>query len=82
MKTAKKFKPLGKDEIDPIENWLELNEIISNAVSFVRFIAEDRKIDDKSLTLEEIREEAQAYISDFDECLEKARRQKRTHENR
>jgi hypothetical protein len=66
---TKKFKRLGKNETEPIENWLELNSVISDAVSFVRFIADDGKIDGKSMTLAEIREDAQSVIAEFDECL-------------
>lgn len=68
MKT-KKFKPLSKGEGDPIENWLELNEAIADAVSLVRFIADRRTIDGKTMTLSQIQEEAKSCIAAIDKIL-------------
>ena len=68
MKT-KKFKPLSKGENDPIENWLDLNEAIADAVSFVRFIADKRIIDGKTMTLSQIQEEAKSCIATIDKIL-------------
>jgi hypothetical protein len=56
---------------DPIEDWLETNQAISDVVTFVRFIAEGSILDGERMRFSEIQRQAKLLIAEVDKSLRK-----------